>query len=332
MGASVSGDGDPSTATSTDPAGSGSSDASSVTAAPTDDSTSTTTSDTTGSQDSESTGGETCNVGDVCVSIPEGWSGPIVAGSGGSCKTEYSTQEVAGFSTLSVPPSTCECDCGASDSECVGPTTLSRYQSGACNAFLQSWVLADEVLSIGNLTGDSNLLLDPLVPTSGSCPPLASEEIPPPVQLGQANFCGLPDAPPKCQSGDGVCVPDSNTRCIYREGEEACPDGYRSADVFFQSVADTRSCSACTCSSATGSCPDALVEFRNQSDQLLYTLPSATCTPMPVGEACGVNGDLICTEDYVELVPGSASTSCSPSASILSGTATPMNPVTVCCE
>lgn len=145
-------------------------------------------------------------------------------------------------------------------------------------------------------------------------------------------FCGLPVAPLACEVGEGVCVPETSARCIFREGEHACPADYPSANALFQSVVDTRSCSACTCGSASGSCPDAIVEFRNPDDDLLYVLPSATCLPMPVGDTCGAGMDLICTEDYVELFPGAATASCTASASTLAGAAIAADPVTVCCS
>jgi hypothetical protein len=111
--------------------------------------------------------------------------------------------------------------------------------------------------------------------------------------------------------------------CVYRAGNVACPAGYGKKSLVYENFTDTRSCTACSCGSATSACGGS-AQFASGCTgfPLLYTTV--------VGCGIPAGGIDITTSMFGSYNPSPSGT-CKESTPTLTGTVTPSGEATVCC-
>jgi hypothetical protein len=253
-----------------------------------------------------------------------------------ACTTDFA-QSVGAFDVLQAAAPMCGCACGPSTITC-GPPTMAFYNSATCGSSVScaTDLLAPNACTnvderskcVGSLSLDITLLAG--TSTMGSCVAQPTRDVPPYSWGVQARGCVSTVAPAQvdCASGQ-ICAPKPETGfgaklCISHAGDVPCPGGgYGVKHLYYTSVDDTRSCSACTCGTPTGgSCSFSITG---------YSSSNSSCTgnaiTYPPGTKCaGVQqpGDMRLT-----IAPTAGS--CAASTSSATGTATPTGPVTACC-
>ncbi len=275
------------------------------------------------------------NQGSICLpEVPAGWTGPVALDSGatapGPCSGDYPTPTTAGllFANLQAPPATCGCGCANPPNAACAKATLAVTPS--CSS------LPTIVAVLNEGSACTPVSIPSAVPwvhlegnfTAGSCQPQPSENLPP-VSWGiQARACGgaTLGATGSC-AGTEICapgLPGASKSCVYQDGNQTCPAGYGNKQVLYDRAADTRTCTTCSCGTATGDCtgPGA-VTLHNQSDCL-----DAFVRSISLGE-CSINNAQTPYAKYSGGTP--TNVSCAPSGGTPTGTAVPENPVTFCC-
>jgi hypothetical protein len=219
---------------------------------------------------------------------------------------------------------------------------MALFSNGAC--FGQGGTLT---IAQGVCSGFVSLMYDPAgvrwqaaPATGGACVPKSSgNAVLPPVQWDyQVRACGDP-APNPGGCGTGICVPKQkepfeDELCVYQRGDLACPAGpYREKSVYFTNVQDSRACSACECSSPTGtSCTGSMSLYTDQScsvDETTLTnvLECSALAPDPTPPS----------PPYMSLrsvrytATANAAGSCTSKPSTPIGNVTLTDPITVCC-
>jgi hypothetical protein len=274
-------------------------------------------------------GGSTCSA--FCAgAVPATFAGPIIlyesAGTPPACDASYPTEVAANLrSGLTAGTAQCDCNCSTPTITCGSPSTHEHGNSQCFGgAFLGS--MTPNVCKLFTVGAGNYVSVDPLTPTLGTCSSSNAHSIPPPTWGTQARSCGAPTLAGEC-NGSEVCVPPqpSGTKlCVYKTGDVSCPAGfYSSKKLFHDDFDDTRQCSTCSCSSATGGQCKGTVTFTNGatcgSAQLSLSLGACSNAP-----ASNVNGG--------KYTPGSHTPgSCSPQGGVLSGSVTATGPVTYCC-
>jgi hypothetical protein len=151
----------------------------------------------------------------------------------------------------------------ASTETCINDTPQSNHIdfSGlnpdpmSCNA--QNAVLGNQ--------GQQSVTIQPLTLTETGCKP----PDPPPPNEGTPSWKTFARAckgtPSPCLDLSKVCVPapppppPGFLQCIFRTGDNACPDEYPIRHVFYDEVSDARHCSECSCAPPEGSVCSATV-------------------------------------------------------------------------
>ena len=134
--------------------------------------------------------------------------------------------------------------------------------------------------------------------------------------------CETNDSDPAgCGSGE-QCLPDLASPleawCIHRTGTHACPSGpYSERTIYYEDFDDNRSCSACACGPASGSC-EGTVDFR-------YGGTGCGTTRFQLADHGAPSG--------IKASPGPITLEgeCVPSGSTLQGSIDRASAVTVCC-
>jgi hypothetical protein len=153
-----------------------------------------------------------------------------------------------------------------------------------------------------------------------------------------ARACGSPKMGAGCSVG--TCVPRPKSPyaaalCIARDGDHLCPPGsFDKRRLFFQDALDTRACSGCNCSSPTGAtCSGSVVlgtDFSCQSQTVTLSSPGS-CAPLPPDPTPPA-------PPYSESrsvrfsTAGPVGGACSVSGGQTTGSVTPTDPVTICCQ
>lgn len=286
----------------------------------------------------DSTGGRRC-VGDA----PADWSGPVAlataaaSASAPSCSaTGYERAVLSQFTDVNEGDATCACTCSApGNMRCTGTPGLHRVTSsincvqiglsgtdpveydvpeGACVSVPQGRLKA-----VGHSFS-----------SNGSCTPQPTSDIDEAVFRRRMVACETNDASAAGCGAAQLCVPNLvaplESFCIYREGEHDCPRDtpYTSRTIYLDDLDDGRSCSTCTCGSATGVCQGAINLTSNpgatcEGDVLVASLGYGTCT------------DTTATTIAVSRASTPAG-SCMPSGGQLQGSVRRNGPTTLCCE
>jgi hypothetical protein len=282
-----------------------------------------------------------CSGNFACVpDVPSGWEGPleVYSGSAGppACTT-YFAQSVGAYDVLQAPAATCGCSCGGSTTTC-NPPGISFSDSMTCGsvascatAYLspnvcthvdeRSACVGSALLDITMLAGSS---------TSGPCAPQPMSTVPPYTWGTQARGCVSTVAPAQvdCSSGQ-ICAPKPETGfatklCISHAGDVICPGGgYGVKHLYYTAVDDTRSCTNCTCGGATGGSCDFTVTG--------YTSTTSSCTGGAIIYGNGTKCAGVQQPGDFRMTVMSTGGTCAPSTSTATGTAAPIDPVTVCC-
>src|SRR5262249_31414349 len=120
--------------------------------------------------------------------------------------------------------------------------------------------------------------------------------------------------------------------CVSRQSDDTsviCPPGYSNPVVFYGSVADTRSCSACSCSPAQGStCSSSVTIYADstcsaQLGSIVVTSPASVCLSFPPGSPLG---------SKKATTPTYHAGSCQASGGVMSGSLELKEPATFCCQ
>jgi hypothetical protein len=307
---------------------------------------STTTASTTSSVDEDSTAtadDETTDADPVCdrrthVCVeppPAQWSGPvaIIEGAPGdpapSCDAGFPEHELTAFDELSAPNPVCTCSCTApANVTCTSATLIRAFFAGCFNPT----DTYSNVSSCQNISGGSGLwLATGNVPNNLSCTPSFTSNVPNASFASRFTMCGGASSFGVCDGENESCVPkpaaETDGRvCIYATGDLMCPDNsaYTERSVYYDGFTDTRECTTCTCGAIVAQCSGTLMLANS-----------------PCGGQLGVNTTLSagsCTN--VTFDPASASSwnqtgstaSCPSSGGAPTGSAAPVDPVTVCCR
>ncbi len=219
-----------------------------------------------------------------CVTAPPaGWNGwyQLYEGAAGvapvECAAPFAIQEIyAGANPVSTPATCSGCQCDTPTGiQCTEPNIVI-WQGTDCDG--SGWQWADEPPSTP-LTQHNKCLKYNLTCSEdgGVCnePPGSTAMITPAQMIAGTGTCqfsgGVPTKLPAdfqtvsaaCKAdfvgggcGSGVCAPKPSNAtgvkpgvCIYKAGvEPSCPTGsYSERFVYYKSVTDTRSCTACSC-------------------------------------------------------------------------------------
>jgi hypothetical protein len=171
------------------------------------------------------------------------------------------------------------------------------------------------------------------VTQTGSCQPSVSDFQNKETWGGKIAACAT-TAGGGCGQGS-ACVPKSPTPtqslCIRKDGEEACPAGFAATTVGYKGGTDTRGCEPCSCES-NATCTGGTYAF----------LDNDNCQPPGTGNSQNVNIDnATCRNVSNQLDFGSWSVqanppmpggSCAPSGGQPTGAVMPDGAVTFCCK
>jgi hypothetical protein len=267
----------------------------------------------------------------VCApTAPAGWMGPVavrddVAGANPACSGPYLNNPVRGGRQITCPTQTCgTCFCGAPPGVgCTTPTISHWGQNDpTCSGKQLPSVPADGCNPV-----DGYFKIDDTTPTgSGTCTGQRGLDTKPAPSFARIGLgCNGPTAGGGC--GGGLCLPTPTAPlegklCVYSPGDLPCPSGYTAnRRVYYQSITDGRTCSACTCG--------APVCKGRMSRGMDSTCPSEEAgIPVPITACTHIGGILA---EYIGYVSDGAS--CAPSTSTGSGTCTGdgATATTICC-
>jgi hypothetical protein len=275
------------------------------------------------------------------VEAPADWLGPMAlataaaTSSAPSCnETGYARQVLSLFGEIDEGEAVCGCACNTPSNMTCGssveiyraPTTPACVvQIGASPAYTVSTGACTGTLATGRYT--------PRAPTlsGGACTPEPTVDIEAAAFARRMVACETTDSDPAgCDTAE-LCVPELvsplETFCIYRVGTHSCPSGpYSELTVYYDDLADDRSCTTCTCGALTGSCEGEVVFSE-----------STRCPPLTVDVIERVSyGDCVVI-DSSHTNPKASATSitpqgaCPPSGGVLEGSADGEGAVSVCC-
>jgi hypothetical protein len=193
---------------------------------------------------------------------------------------------------LIAPPASCTCGCTTTKPTCAtGNLTVTAGNSGSngcqdqanqsegaqggCQGLSPS-VVVDNSWKV-NATAPS--------PSGGSCAASPSGS-PAPVSYGSAGrTCALTGNLGAGCGGSDVCAPKAApfTMCVAQTGDVACPAGFPAKHLTGSIVADTRSCSPCTCSLNAGACGGTLTLYGDNScsQNAFDVVVDGTCQHVP---------------------------------------------------
>ena len=286
--------------------------------------------DAGGGTDAGTDAGPTC-AGRCVPDVPSGWSGPVALFTGApgdalpACAAPYPMAGGEYFGDLDLGSVSCACACDpATGISCTGNVRLC-YGSGlsfcvlACTSSVAGPAPGASCSAVSP-SGTHAQILPPAPASHGSCAARAAHTTVAPTWGIAAKSCGGASTTPLgCSAGES-CAPTAGAAfddlCIVTSGDVACPGtGYTEKHLLYESFTDSRTCSACSCGSATSTC-GGHVDFVNSSCDILHARVSscaahnsgsrATYTPAPSG-------------------------TCPPSSSAMSGTVTRNGAITYCC-
>ncbi|HWB81437.1 MAG TPA: hypothetical protein VG755_41025 [Nannocystaceae bacterium] len=269
----------------------------------------------------------------VCVSPPNGWTGPVVKreaiGDGVCDLPGYADVALEGYRDLNAPAATCGCECEVSD-EATCDASLVRYTSGTCAALADSFALHSGCNNISDQS--SGYFGLSLSSEGGACEAHPSDDIVPVEVLEPMTLCATSDVVELGCDGE-QCVPQhgEDALCWWQEGDVDCAPALENflesrTVLFTQEPTDTRDCSECTCALPNIDCSDPGVVMVTANQSCGFAdFPS----PVGVGE-----------DDCEQYAPHSVHMTANPTATTACGIAEasapigavePQGAVTVCC-
>lgn len=268
----------------------------------------------------------------ICFGAPEGWSGPVVAYDVAAgeedpgCSGVFATEVARHHADPDLPAAVCGCECSAAvGASCTTPSLRYHLNAAGCDVSVGAHIPLQEgcnnIADIGEATFNFN---EPVL-TPGMCLPMSTTDLPAPSFAREVVLCGGELDATGCDPELGCVPPMDAPICVWQEGVHECPGEFPVAQPLFTDFSDTRSCSACTCGDAEGTCEMDPVRLYPENNQCNFgLLPTETVEP---------GG---CTEHEnetmsIRLSEPEAVTSCPPSPVEAMGELVTTGPFTLCC-
>jgi hypothetical protein len=293
-----------------------------------------------------------CVPGYTCApEVPLGWQGPVKFWEGSSlasapsCDDGYPSLLFAGMDGLSVDPASCAaCACGAPQGIVCASARLRFFTSSDCTSGGGSTrgITANECHPFVFSGADpSGLQWESSPAEGGACLPRTqgSSMFPPARWAEFARACGDAFEGGGCDE-EQACVPRPSAPfrsglCVFHDGDVSCPLGpYQNREVYFRRVADARSCTQCTCGTPSGAtCTGALTAGtdRNCNADSVTISSAGMCAALPPDPTPPPEVGFLSSRSFIYESTGPVGGACTPSGGVSTGTATPADPVTVCC-
>ncbi|EYF02820.1 hypothetical protein [Chondromyces apiculatus] len=284
------------------------------------------------------------------------------------CPSTFPVPSYQGTDGITAAPATCTCSCSAptwtpgcapiesitlstgdaacaADTNCTGSFQIPAGWDGTC--YGQGYFPGGQLtcgpnaeMSCSVNTGDPcsvSVRASRIAATgTGSCQPqLAPVQRPDPSWdlLGVA--CGgAPTTGVGCNVGQ-TCMPKTadpyeSGLCISKTGNNACPAGpFTQKHVYYGGVDDSRDClNDCSCApAANGSCPATVSLYSDPGANSCVTL----VTSFPAGTCMNIAGNPTLAGRTVSTPGAPTGGTCPASGGTPNGTATPIEPTTICC-
>lgn len=263
----------------------------------------------------------------TCIDLPVGWL-PVALGIGptapSSCPPGFDVEVYHGSADLTFQPASCSaCQCLNPHAVCTPGSFGSSTQANCFNAigFAQSGCTNLPVNNSTQFLGQAGTSSATCTPSGGVPGTLA-----PAVWSSEGRACAANGLGGGCTGANCVSVtPTEFHLCVMRDGDIGCPSGFATRHVLTNepsNLADSRTCSACTCVGGTASCI-----FKTQ----VYASADCTGTPTQIANT----GTCISGPVSNSSAPfiSSFNPSCPPGGGSPIGTVTPAGPVaTFCCS
>ena len=265
---------------------------------------------------------------EICApDLPAGWTYASLyasnpANAAPDCAAAAAPLFEANGDIVSTPAACTSCDVGAPTKAGVCPMSVSGYSQPACAGVPVTTFLPFPSPQCNPTSAYASLQTAPGPMKDGECspPPVQNPVLAPVTWNVQARGCDLPSVAGAC-AGGSTCVkkpsvPFETKACIWQLGEQDCPAGFADKHLYFTSYTDTRGCSACAVSYA-GVC-NAYVDLLGN--------------PLGCGGAhlkvngCVAAGPPVQLENYIP-----ENEKCATSGGLPTGSASPGQPLTVCC-
>jgi hypothetical protein len=315
----------------------------------------------TGGGSGSGTGGSSvggaCGNNGECVPAPSGWTGPVAVWTGASsdtapqCSTSggYPTQDLNLKTSLNTPAATCpSCSCDPPTGETCPTTVDITYYSGANCGGTIYWGDSSDPITVDNTCTGYQLSHGPsgeypetaefdAVPANGSCAPHTTGQANiPPTTYEQARVCK--GATTSACSGGSLCVPtpaQSFKLCVYKSGDDSCPQPFTHKTSGYNDFTDSRACSSCDCGAPAGaSCSGTIADSTGAScgSGTTTTIPANTCTNIAKDTTTGTLEGGITDTRFEKYTQGTASNgSCQVVPSTVTGSVTKTGQYTLCC-
>lgn len=233
--------------------------------------------------DADAGGSNTCDSNRSCVErVPSDWQ--VVAFAEGArppCPSGFGGgADVRSVQGASGPPK-CTCNCSGSSSCADGKVTLALGTDASCGGSTESLDVENDCERL-NGTRDfevgANAFLRATPPPTPSCNGTSSSSPPP---LRDSRICKLEASSAGGCGASSICAPRTGNGyqlCIQKAGANACPSGFSSEHRAGTGAADTRSCSACTCTASPCSVEVKLHDSTNCGSPKVTLTTTGTCT------------------------------------------------------
>jgi hypothetical protein len=266
----------------------------------------------------------------TCVPpLPGGWAWAVYdPDTRPACATGYGTPtDVA--EGIDAGPATCGCGCNTTNPNCnAGTLTITGGNNGTCSNTANETDPADAGCNLlatsFTLGGGSSIAVKPPAPVGGSCTATTSDSVPEAGVEHQGRTCAYAGTAGGGCSGGNVCVPNPTPFgvCVSQAGLQTCPSAFPNQHLVGTTLADTRSCSACTCAFDAGACTGTVTMTTNNG-----------CTnnkqQIPADGGCmGVGAHTYVSYNYVS----GSTASCAASPASADGGVVFSDLTTVCCQ
>ena len=317
------------------------------------------------SSSASSSSGSVCG-GGMCYTQPQGgWTAPFELFTGTNVPPvcpPSSSQVWKGGQNLDAPPATCgACTCTPPAGDACSQPVASISTGSACGTTTKGCA-SGHLSSVcsqlsSNCTGGNGGTFVTITSTpSGACTPSAGTTLVVEATWTPTFVACQADNPVSCNSG-GICLPNPSAGgspfqiCVSTPGAQAtCPAPYTTMTMVIDTgFDDTRGCTACACGSLEGVCNggEAIISADSTCAGGTATPDAGAMTPdagvmppdagilglEPVPESCAMRNLQAGNPIYGMLVapPKLDQAQCPASGGTQTGSATPTNPVTVCC-
>ncbi len=219
--------------------------------------------------------------------VPPKWNGPVgvivtpQAEPAPTCAGDYPDFAMAGYTDFHTEPATCGCACDPPANAACSEVLFTVYSptDDDCSNPGSTWSSVAGCSSTPfSLVSERHWRAEAHV-DSGSCVPSPTTELGPAGPDSRVTLCETPYTESGCDSQE-QCIPRPDGGldgriCIWGSGDLKCPTQWQMRDLIYQRVTDTRSCTACTCGSATGVCGGSMNLYSDDicSENLLLTVP-----------------------------------------------------------